>query len=160
MCAVSVLFTVYIKNVVCDICAEYILKPYGSNYYHSEWKEKLLIWHNKWASRTFVIPVGECVCTNPDMFMPQTTDCISDILLGSLIFPRVDKDYVFDNLSKFLGGKRLALMPWDQGAKLQAYWSLLLDQSPNECFACFPLLAQKTLLHSINLNDLKDPAPL
>ena len=65
------------------------------------------IGHDEGASKTFVSLVGECVCFNQDIFMPQVTDYLSDILFGPFISPGVHKDHVFDNVSKFFQGRGL-----------------------------------------------------
>ena len=118
----------------------------SSNYYHTEWKEKSLMRQDNWATGTFVLPVGECVHTNPDMFLPQVTDSLPDSLFGPFISPGVHRDHVFDNVSKFFWGKRFALNPLDQGV-----WSSRLIR------ACCSISLQTSVLpafrswHSSNL---------
>ena len=65
------------------------LKPYSSTYHYTEQNERECheIRHDKWASKIFLPSVGERVRSNPDMFMPEVTDYLSDILCWSLYLP-------------------------------------------------------------------------
>ena len=88
------------KILYCAITFSFTkLKPYSSNYYHTEWKDKSLIRHNNWASRTFESSVSEHVRTDLDMFLPPEANisgeefCPPPRSIPMLLAPRIREEW-------------------------------------------------------------------